>query len=589
MPWIEENDLKAIKAQADIVDVISRYISLEKKGKEYMGICPFHADSNPSLHVNVQKQIYKCFSCGAGGDVFKFVSSIEKIPYPSAVAKVADMIGYKLSRPLSFQKKETESPYKKDYEILNSYISFMNYELYGQNGQKALEYAHNRKMSDELIERFQIGYAPSSASSLRFLQAKNYKEQELSELGLVHDTYGKSKAFFEERLVIPIHDVAGHPVGFTARTLLSGSDIPKYINTGETRLYHKSDLIFNYHRAKEHCRQAGRVILCEGAMDVLGFEKADVHEAVANLGVAFSNVQLDLLAKLRVPVVVCYDADRAGRQAAYKFGRAAIAAGLKISIANNKLGKDPDEVFNEYGAEQTKKLAENTRSYIEFLFDYLAEQYNLENYEDKKKIAEEIGSAIHKMASGFEAATYYQRLKELTGFDLQQQNAGYTRPKNQTQYHRRNNYQPMPDPGRKRAEDSCLYMMLHSKAACRRFQEEIGFFLDETSQQLSLYIYDIYRSKDQLDYYELLAMILEEDVRNLLERIEENPYGISLDQPAVFEDALGKIRECMLTEQIERINQQIASLSDVQAKLQLSAKKKELIEQRNTIRTHKEG
>jgi DNA primase len=131
--------------------------------------------------------------------------------------------------------------------------------------------------------------------------------------------------------------------------------------------------------------------------------------------------------------------------------------------------------------------------------------------------------------------------------------------------------------------------MLHSKAACRRFQEEIGFFLDETSQQLSLYIYDIYRSKDQLDYYELLAMILEEDVRNLLERIEENPYGISLDQPAVFEDALGKIRECMLTEQIERINQQIASLSDVQAKLQLSAKKKELIEQRNTIRTHKEG
>jgi DNA primase len=120
-------------------------------------------------------------------------------------------------------------------------------------------------------------------------------------------------------------------------------------------------------------------------MDVLGFEKAGVHEAVANLGVAFSNVQLDLLARLRVPVVVCYDADRAGRQAAYKFGRAAIAAGLKISIANNKLGKDPDEVFNEYGAEQTKKLAENTRSYIEFLFDYLPEQYNLENYEDKKK------------------------------------------------------------------------------------------------------------------------------------------------------------------------------------------------------------
>lgn len=585
MPWIREDDLKNIQAQADIVDIVSSYIPVEKKGKNYKAICPFHEDHDPSMTINTEKQIYKCFVCGEGGNVFKFVSKMENISFPQAVAKVADMIHYPLHMALPV-KNEIKPKYAAEYDILNEYIRFLKYELDSQDGQQARNYCQNRKLTPEIRQMFEIGYAPLSQASLHFLKAKQVSQEKMQELGL---SYGSQRAFFENRLMIPIHDTQGNPVGFTARRLSSNEEEPKYINTAQTLLYDKSRLIFNYHRAKAVCSKAGRVILVEGAMDVIGLAKAGIQEGIANLGTACTDEQIQLIRSLHTPVIVCYDADRAGRDACYKFARKAAAARIPFTIAKPAAGKDPDEVFNQYGAQEVQKMVEKTITYVEFLFEYLPDRYNLDNYQDKTEAAGLLDEAIRTTAREYEKPVFYQRLMELTGFDY-----AALQPKQRLK-RKDNDKKPKPpahlpslNSGMVNAQHSVLRIMLESKQASQRFQEEIGFFQDPLCDALSFYIYDIYRSKDQMDSMELLSSISEEDVRQLLMDILEHVV-LPADYTLAFEDCLKKMQDCMLQEEIEKINKEIAGLSDPVQKAKLAVDKQALICKRHTIRTRKEG
>ena len=310
MSWIREEDLKAIRQQADIVDVISHYLSVTKKGRNYAAVCPFHDDHDPSLSISPSKQIFKCFVCQAGGDVFGFVRKIENISYPEAVSKVADIIGYHLDLDpvvIPVRKDENQSL----HDLLQEYIRFCAYELVSVDGIRANEYLAYRKVNEDIINRFEIGYAPGNAQTLKFFSSKQFTKDELIRAGVVNEYEGNISASFTDRLMIPIHDANGKPVGFTARRLSNDVNIPKYINTTQTEIYEKGNLVFNYHRARNFARKNNRLILVEGAMDVIAFEKADIHESVACLGTACTHAQLALLRSVRVPILVCYDGDRA--------------------------------------------------------------------------------------------------------------------------------------------------------------------------------------------------------------------------------------------------------------------------------------
>ena len=589
MSWISEDDIKAIRQQADIVDVMSRYITLEKKGKDYKAICPFHDDHDPSLSISTDKQIFKCFVCGTGGNVFTFVQKIENISFLEAVCKVAELIHYPLHMDTSqFQPKVDEN--QPLYDCVQSYIRFLTYELQSENGESVKRYLSQRKINEDIIKRFGIGYAPESSRSVKYLKAKGFNEQILTDTGLIRthdlDTY----AVFDNRLMIPIHDENGNPVGFTARRLTEDKDVAKYINTSETKIYHKGHLIFNYHRAKEFAKKNKRCILVEGAMDVIAFEKADIHESIACLGTACTKEQITLLKRLNVPLVVCYDGDRAGKAATYKFGKLAVDYGLNFSIVKNTTGKDPDEIFNELGKDELYLSVHKTVSFVEFLFDYLPNQYDLDNYEDKKKFTSEMQSFIERTCTDFEKADYYSRIRDLTGFDLSHQSANIPAPKKESRNNAAvvRNIEPLKN-GRTLAEHGVLWMILNSKLAADQFKDQIGFFQDPVCEELSLYCYDMYRNMDHIDFDVLMSYIEKEDVRNLLVSLMENPFHVDGYNEDFFNDSLMKIKECTLQAQIDNLNDQIKNVQDPMLKISLASKKQELIIQRNEILHRKEG
>lgn len=589
MSWISEDDIKAIRQQADIVDVMSRYITLEKKGKDYKAICPFHDDHDPSLSISTDKQIFKCFVCGTGGNVFTFVQKIENISFLEAVCKVAELIHYPLHMDTSqFQPKVDEN--QPLYDCVQSYIRFLTYELQSENGESVKRYLSQRKINEDIIKRFEIGYAPESSRSVKYLKAKGFNEQILTDTGLIRthdlDTY----AVFDNRLMIPIHDENGNPVGFTARRLNEDKDVAKYINTSETKIYHKGHLIFNYHRAKEFAKKNKRCILVEGAMDVIAFEKADIHESIACLGTACTKEQITLLKRLNVPLVVCYDGDRAGKAATYKFGKLAVDYGLNFSIVKNTTGKDPDEIFNELGKDELYLSVHKTVSFVEFLFDYLPNQYDLDNYEDKKKFTSEMQSFIERTCTDFEKADYYSRIRDLTGFDLSHQSANIPAPKKESRNNAAvvRNIEPLKN-GRTLAEHGVLWMILNSKLAADQFKDQIGFFQDPVCEELSLYCYDMYRNMDHIDFDALMSYIEKEDVRNLLVSLMENPFHVDGYNEDFFNDSLMKIKECTLQAQIDNLNDQIKNVQDPMLKISLASKKQELIIQRNEILHRKEG
>lgn len=589
MSWISEDDIKAIRQQADIVDVMSRYITLEKKGKDYKAICPFHDDHDPSLSISTDKQIFKCFVCGTGGNVFTFVQKIENISFLEAVCKVAELIHYPLHMDTSqFQPKVDQN--QPLYDCVQSYIRFLTYELQSENGESVKRYLSQRKINEDIIKRFEIGYAPESSRSVKYLKAKGFNEQILTDTGLIRthdlDTY----AVFDNRLMIPIHDENGNPVGFTARRLNEDKDVAKYINTSETKIYHKGHLIFNYHRAKEFAKKNKRCILVEGAMDVIAFEKADIHESIACLGTACTKEQIALLKRLNVPLVVCYDGDKAGKAATYKFGKLAVDYGLNFSIVKNTTGKDPDEIFNVLGKDELYLSVHKTVSFVEFLFDYLPNQYDLDNYEDKKKFTSEMQSFIERTCTDFEKADYYSRIRDLTGFDLSHQSANIPAPKKESRNNAAvvRNIEPLKN-GRTLAEHGVLWMILNSKLAADQFKDQIGFFQDPVCEELSLYCYDMYRNMDHIDFDVLMSYIEKEDVRNLLVSLMENPFHVDGYNEDFFNDSLMKIKECTLQAQIDNLNDQIKNVQDPMLKISLASKKQELIIQRNEILHRKEG
>lgn len=589
MSWISEDDIKAIRQQADIVDVMSRYITLEKKGKDYKAICPFHDDHDPSLSISTDKQIFKCFVCGTGGNVFTFVQKIENISFLEAVCKVAELIHYPLHMDTSqFQPKVDQN--QPLYDCIQSYIRFLTYELQSENGESVKRYLSQRKINEDIIKRFEIGYAPESSRSVKYLKAKGFNEQILTDTGLIRTHDLDSYAVFDNRLMIPIHDENGNPVGFTARRLNEDKDVAKYINTSETKIYHKGHLIFNYHRAKEFAKKNKRCILVEGAMDVIAFEKADIHESIACLGTACTKEQITLLKRLNVPLVVCYDGDRAGKAATYKFGKLAVDYGLNFSIVKNTTGKDPDEIFNELGKDELYLSVHKTVSFVEFLFDYLPNQYDLDNYEDKKKFTLEMQSFIERTCTDFEKADYYSRIRDLTGFDLSHQSANIPAPKKESRNNAAvvRNIEPLKN-GRTLAEHGVLWMILNSKLAADQFKDQIGFFQDPVCEELSLYCYDMYRNMDHIDFDVLMSYIEKEDVRNLLVSLMENPFHVDGYNEDFFNDSLMKIKECTLQAQIDNLNDQIKNVQDPMLKISLASKKQELIIQRNEILHRKEG
>lgn len=589
---IPAQDVQNIREQTDIVSLIEHYVPLEKKGKEFVGVCPFHDDHSPSMRVSPDKQIYKCFSCGAGGDAFKFLQEIEHISYPEAIAKAASLINYPLKLTRNVAPKPAD-PNQSLYETLRLFTAYTTYELFSRDGQTALQYLQERHFSRDLLDLFEIGYVPSKQMTAEYLEHRIGKQQDLEKTGLIQIGTEKLVPVFFDRITIPIHDANGKPVGYTARCM-PGANTAKYINTTHTPLYDKGSLIFNYHRAKDAARKAGRVILCEGAMDVLGLAKAGLMEGIACLGTAMTPVQLQMIDELRVPVTVFYDQDEAGRKAAWNFAQKAREAGIRFSIVANAPRKDPDEVFGAYGQEGVLNAVESTISYAQFAFDYLESVYNLNNYEDKKAYAREMERIIRSSLERFEWDTAFDRLKEKTGFsfneDVQQPprtgGKGTWKPRKNVQKNTPGILPPVTR-GRVQAEKAVLWAMLFHENYLARFQEEVGYFSNPACSRLSLYLLHAYTTSEQIDPSVLYEQVEEPDARDLLVELSEWPDYSDL-LPQYFDDAVAKIQYDMMSHKLDSITRKIAQTNSPEEKLALTREKTAVYLERARLHHRKE-
>lgn len=581
---IPDQDFKAIREKADIVEIISRYVPLEKQGKEFAGVCPFHDDHDPSMRVSPDKQIFKCFVCGAGGDAISFVSKFEKISYVDAMIKVADQIHY----PLHIDTTPAQTdPRKPLFETLDLFTAYCRYELASKDGKAAREYLASRKFSKEILDTFAIGYAPSRKMVADYLAARFKDVTALEKTGLIQIGREQIEPCFFDRITIPIHDAQGNPVGYTARILPGSPSMAKYVNTSSSVLYHKGSLIFNYHRAAKHARKAGRVILCEGAMDVIGLAKAGIPEGIANLGTACTDEQLHLIARLNVPVVVFYDQDSAGQKAAYKFGLKAMEAGIRFSIVHQNDAKDPDDIFNLKGAKAVQDAVSNTISFAQFCLDFLPTQYNLDNYEDKKQFAREMESIIRRSLEQFEQPVLFGKLQELTGFSFEQAPAP-RRIFNQTKTKTPAAVVVTPPAikGRLQAEKAILWSMLNDENYIRQYQNEVGVFADDTCQKLALYIQSAYRNHREIDPVGLFSSIQEEDVRTLLAELAEWP-DYSESTHGLYSESVIKIKHEFISQQIDELNQKMKKTQNFSDLKALMDKKRELIAARNSLKSRK--
>ena len=370
MTMIDKTSIENLKQRLDIVDVVGSYLELKKNGANYKCVCPFHNDTSPSLVVSPSKQIYHCFACGAGGDSIKFVMEYEKLSYPETIEKLASMVNFSLSYTTNEGIKKED---RKLMETLNLfYVKQLDFTPF------AKEYLTKRGISEASIEKFEIGYAPASFATLDFLSSRGYAMSESMEYGVAG--IGESNqpyARFIERVTFPIYSPSNRLVGFGGRTL---SNHPaKYVNSPQTKHFNKSQLLYGYQLAKESIYKQKTIIITEGYLDVIMLHQAGFTHAVATLGTALTNEHIPLITRGDPEVIVAYDGDDAGINAALKASLLLSAHGIKGGVVLFSNGMDPADMVQNGLIDALNRLFRTPQPFIEFALERMVKKYNLKD------------------------------------------------------------------------------------------------------------------------------------------------------------------------------------------------------------------
>lgn len=570
---LSEEEIAAVRNRADIAEVIGHYLPLVKKGRSVTCVCPFHDDHNPSLSISQEKQIYKCFVCGAGGNVFTFVQNYENISFPEAVARVAELTG----TPLSFDPAALKTPADPRkaalYKVLQETIRYTHYQLSAQAGIPVRKYLQERGIDEAVIEKFEIGWNGSGDELLRFLKAKGYSEQDMVAGNVVRLSESGLHDVFASRITFPIHDSLGNPIGFTARSM-DPQAVSKYINTTETPIYVKGRTLFNYHRAKPAARRENRILLCEGVTDVLAMDRAGIENAVATLGTACTREQLRLLRQCSTHLTFCYDGDQAGRNATYKAGQLALEAGFEVGVVVNATGLDPDEIVRQQGPQQLQQMCRKEQTWMEFVLDYLSSRYDLENYSEKKEFARLAAEQIRKLSDDFDRQNFARQLQQMTGFELDLSAAAPVSPRSSAAQKAGGMRLKRTRDGKTNAEHLILALMLTSHDAVTMFKEKLGFLLSEENQQLAMMILDYSRTHPQLQIADFIDTIQDESLKQ--KTLELSEWECPQFTPEVMEGAILRIRRSMLEEKINDLKQQILRISNPESQAALLQERMQL-------------
>ena len=559
--------INEIRQQADIVDIVSRHINVVKKGRNFFAICPFHNDTNPSLSISKDKQIFKCFVCNEAGNVFTFLQKYKKIPYMKAVKEVADIIGVDFKLSEGKQTEVINIRHKVLYDILKDATLFYKNALF--SNEDAYKYCQTRNLTQDIIDNFSIGYSPDYDKLISFLLAKGYKKEDIYNSGIAIEVDGKLKDRFANRLVFPICDLNGKVVAFSGR-IIQQSDMAKYVNSPETEIFIKGNTLYNYSNALEHIKKEKKMYVCEGFMDCIALSKANIKNAVALMGTAFTKEHLKVFKYLGVEIILTLDGDNPGNINANKLANELLDLDVNVSVVPHYEDvKDIDEYLSKYGNELLiNHLNNNLMAAFDFNFYVASKLDELENNENKKKFLKKMCSKIARMSME-DIDIYSNKLHNELGFSLTTINTLINSYKqdskdevvqNVKKYKKLSKYQDL--------QLRVLSQMLDSPEAIEIFIENLVYLQNESYRKISFMIGEYYKeNKETFNMEHLIADLFtkvstdfadDDELIKTLTFIDDSKEKYPSYNKASFEDLLFEIQEIApLEERLEQINEEI--------------------------------
>ncbi len=567
MAQLTNEEINKIQKSADIVNIISSYIDLVKKGKNYFAVCPFHDDHTPSMSVSKEKGIYSCFTCHATGNVFKFVQDYENVSFLEAVKIVAEKSGIELD--LDF--KQT-SKYESMYEAYELAIKYYQNNLKSKLGHDAHKYLNDRGLSDEIIDEFEIGYASKEMDTLtKLLIAKDYDEETLINSGLINR--GKSLYdLFRDRVTFPIHNANGRAVAFSARIYEKKDDEAKYINTKETPIFKKGEILFNFHRARNEAKRVKKIILVEGQMDAIRVYASGIKNVVATMGTALTENHINLLKRLNVDIVLCFDADNAGEKATLAAGELLQKSGISPLVCRLSMEKDPDEYIIKHGVDSYLDLINHSMTFFEFKKKTFSKNMNLNRAEDISKYINSVLEELKKNSDEIlieatvnELSKEYNiskdtLMKKLSSLDVK----SYVTVKSKEDYKLKKKRLSLNN----ELCEKLIYYMISDTKYIRLYQQELSFlpvekYADIASSVLAFYL--------KYNYINMADFITEERdskyLNDILEIMDSN-----MDLELIDNDFVGfieKIKEIQKKNLIDEEIDHIKKTTDINEQLNL--------------------
>ncbi len=577
MASVSNEEINDIRASADIVAIIGSYIPLTQKGKNFVGVCPFHDDHSPSMSVSPEKQIYKCFACGASGNVFTFVAEYENVSFIEAVRIVASKCGKELS--ITTYNNNVSQALKEENEIMDLTQKFFLNNLRTKFGKDALEYLKNRGLNEDIIKEFGIGLSLDSNDSLyQLLLKKNYDIKKLLDLGLVNSVNGKTYDMFTRRITFPLWDKDGNIVGFSARVYRNEKDVSKYMNSRESKLFKKGETLYNYHKAKDIAKREKKIIVVEGFMDAIRISSIGIKNVVALQGTAMTTEQVQLLKKLRVKVILCLDNDNAGLIATINNGDELIKNEIETEVIRLSGEKDPDEYILANGGEAFKNNVDKPLSYFEFKMNYLKQNKDLNNVEDLSIYVNDVLKSLTEIDDPI--------LKELTLDKMSKEyNLSISVLKNKLEQLepvkiKKEIKSTVIEKQRKDVfmigSEKILYFMMNGEEYIREYQKKLGFFEDSLYREIANEIVYFYETNKEITVADFITYVNDKnDIRDKVMEIVNDSANdeVTIEAMDEYIDALSRV---LVKNEIKRLKKLMKSELDEAKKLEIALQIKEL-------------
>ena len=553
---LSEEKINEIRSSVDIVEVIGEYIPLTGKGKNFFCVCPFHDDHSPSMSISKDRQIYKCFSCGAGGNVFTFVKNYENISFIEAVKKMAVKAGIFLD--INTKEIKKNDKYQKYYDMYDIALKFYTNNINTKEGVEAKKYLEKRGIDNDIIKHFKIGLSLKNTTLLTgMLEKKGYTKKELLDYGLATSKNNDIYDIYYNRIMFPLFNLEGKIVGFSGRVYDQNTNF-KYINTKETEIFKKGENLYNYHIAKNVARNQGTIIVVEGFMDVIRLYKIGIENVVATMGTNVTKEQLLLIKKMAKEIILMFDGDSAGKKAAFQVSTELTNSGIdpKIVILEDNL--DPDEYILKNGKEKMLFHLEHPMNVMDFKLEYLKQDKDINSADGLSDYIHSMIDELNKITDPILRESTIIKLSNQTGFDIEfiknelkeinkKQELKKVEPKKEIK--KLNRYEE--------AEKRLLFYMLNSEEVVKEYKKkvhylniskyrllakEISYFYDDNGYVKEADLISYFRKDEELSatLEEIMSLQIKEEYKK--EEIEDYIRAINENK---IENSMKYLKESM--------------------------------------------